>query len=129
MALENLNKVLGAIRRKIEQRRRSIYEAIKEAFSDYEQETYEKAVKSYNSTLKVLAGSVERFNTAVNKRNETREQLITDNLRVVRKEYYPLFDNYKVALEGQKSTNKAITDKEKEIEDVKLEIKGLFHRG
>lgn len=125
VALENLNKVLGAIRKKIEQRRRNVYEAIKGAFSDYEQQAYEKAVKSYTSTLEVLSGSVERFNTAVNKRNETREQLITDNLRVVRKEYYPLFDNYKVALEGQKSTNKALTDKEKEIEDVKLEIKGL----
>ena len=125
VALENLNKVLGAIRMKIEQRRRNIYEAVKDAFSDYEQEAYEKAVNSYKTTLGVLAGSVERFNTAVNKRNETRDQLITDNLRVVRKEYYPLFDNYKVALEGQKSTNKAITDKEKEIEDVKLEIKGL----
>ena len=89
VALENLNKVLGAIRRKIEQRRRNIYEAIKDAFSDYEQEAYEKAVNSYKTTLGVLAGSVERFNTAVNKRNETRDQLITDNLRVVKKEYYP----------------------------------------
>lgn len=125
VALENLNKVLGAIRQKIEQRKRNIYVAIKDAFSDYEQEQYEKAVGTYKTTLAVLASSVERFNTAVNKRNETREQLISDNLRVVRKEYYPLFDNYRTALDGQRANKKAIEDKEKEIETVKLEIKGL----
>ena len=125
VALENLNKWLGVIRGKVEQRKRKIYEAIGEAFSEYEREAYIQAIGNYKTTLTVLTGSVEKFNNTVLKHNETRDQLLTANLRAVRKEYYPLFDNYRAALAGQKANHTAIENKEKEIETVKLEIKGL----
>ncbi len=125
VAIDNLNKVLTAIRRKIELRRRNIYEAIANPFSELEHETYVKAVTDYKHSLKELESCVNRFNKNVLQRNETKELLLTLNLQVARKEYYPLFDNYKTALDGMETNRKAIEKKEKEIETVKFEIKGL----
>ena len=124
-AQAKLNTVIGKVKAKVAQRKRRIYEANPNAFTEEEFKEYETALDEYNKAIAKLGQCVETFNKAVKEHGDLGRRLFATNDRLAKKEYYPLFDAYKKALEEQVANGKAQKTKGDEIDALTVVIKGL----
>jgi energy-coupling factor transporter ATP-binding protein EcfA2 len=121
----NLNKVLDVVREKIEQRKRNIYEALDNPFSEDICKMYMMALATWNNSQDVLQKCVEKFNDSVNKRNKLYQQVRTENNMLARKQLAALLQSYKLAVENSNKNSKDVENKGKECEAIKGEIRAL----
>lgn len=124
-ARTNLNKVLDVVREKIEQRKRNIYEALDNPFSEEECKTYMIALAAWNNSQDVLQKCVARFNDSVSKRHKLYQQVRTENNILARKQLAALLQSYKQAVENSNKNSKDLEDKGHECETIMREIKAL----
>lgn len=124
-ARTNLNKVLDVVREKIEQRKRNIYEALDNPFSEEECKTYMIALAAWNNSQDVLQKCVAKFNDSVSKRNKLYQQIRIENNILARKQLAALLQSYKQAVENSNKNSKDLEDKGNECETIKREIKAL----
>ena len=120
-----MNKVLDVIREKIEQRKRNIYEALDNPFSEGICKTYMVALDTWNNSQDALQKCVNIFNDSVSKRNKLYNKVRIENNLLARKQLSALLQGYKRAIENSNNNNKDLEDKGKECELVKGEIKAL----
>jgi len=124
-ARTNLNNVLKAIRDKIIQRKRKIYEALIEPFDKEMCKAYLEALTAWKDSLDVLQECVDRFNDSVNKHNKLRNQVIKENNLQARKQLSALLSSYKQAIDNKNKSEKDLKDMEQVRETMKVEIKTL----
>lgn len=124
-ARAQLNRVLDAVREKISQRKRNIYEALKEPFGEDVCKAYTEALAGWKNALNVLQECVTRFNDSVSKRTKLYNQVRGENNLLARKQLSALLQSYKQATENSNKNRKDLEDKGKECEAVKGEIKAL----
>lgn len=124
-ARNNLNRILAAIRDKIGQRKRNIYEALADPFGDDVLKAYTEALAGWKSAIDVLENCVKVFNDSVNKRTKLYNQVRTENNLLARKQLSALLQTYKQAADNSGKNRKDLEDKGKECEAVRGEIKVL----
>ncbi len=124
-ARTNMNKVLDVVRAKIEQRKRNIYEALDNPYSEDICKMYMMALATWNNSQDVLQKCVEKFNDSVSKRNKLYQQVRTENNMLARKQLAALLQSYKLAVESSNKNSKDLEGKGKECETIKGEIKAL----
>lgn len=124
-AQANLNHILDVVREKISQRKRNIYEALKEPFDDNSCNAYVDALAAWKGTLDVLEKCVERFNDSVNKRTKLYNQVRKENNLLARKQLAALLMSYKQAIKNSDQNRLDLDEKGKECEKVRGEIKSL----
>lgn len=114
VARENLNKTLEAVREKIEERRRNIYESLKNPFTDEVEKAYIEARTAWRSSLTNLNECVEEFNTSIIRHEELIGQLSSKNKLLARKELADLVSSYKNALEKESKGKEELKELEKQ---------------
>lgn len=124
-AQTNLNHILGAVREKISQRKRNIYETLKEPFDDAFCKAYADALATWKGALDVLEKCVERFNDSVNKRTKLYNRVRTENNMLARKQLAAFLMSYKQAIKNSDQNRLDLVAKNKECEKVQSEIKAL----
>jgi len=124
-AKDELNKVLYTIREKIELRKSDIYKALQNPFTDKIEEAYVKALIDWKRAIKSVRKSVDRFNEAVNKRNELYKRVRQENNLLARKQLSSPLAGYKIALENEKKDKGKRQELEKQKDDLIDSIKEL----
>lgn len=124
-AREALNRVLAAIRDKVEQRKRSIYQPIEEPFDAYFEETFQKAREAWYEALIQLGKLVARFNETVNKRNKLYNQIRNENNLLARKQLTAPLQGYKQALANEAADKTRLGELKGEKEGLEAAIKAL----
>lgn len=124
-ARNKLNHVLTAIRDKIGQRKRNIYEALNQPFGEEALKTYVEALTAWKSVIDVLENCVNVFNESVSKRTKLYNQVRIENNLLARKQLSALLQSYKQATENSEKNRKDLDAKGKECEAVQGEIKAL----
>lgn len=128
VALEQVNKVLAAVRSRIEQRKRNLYERIVEPFTEEEKKTYEDVLAGWKNAQDALTKCVETFNQSVNKRNQLYQKIRNGNNLLARKQLATLLTGYKQAEEESNKNKKALEAKTSERDKIKSEIKALTQK-
>ncbi len=124
-AQANLNRILEMVRKKIDQRRRNIYEALNEPFNDEFCKTYAETVAVWRKTLDILEKLVEKFNDSVKKRTKLYNQIRTENNLLARKQLSALLMGYKQAIDNSNNNRQELDTKGKECENLKRNLKTL----
>lgn len=127
-ARTNINNVLKAIRDKIIQRKRKIYEALIEPFDKETCKAYMEALTAWKDSLDVLQKCVDRFNDSVNKHIKLRKQVTEENNLHARKQLSALLSGYKQAIDNKNKNEKDLKDMEQAQETMKVEIKALLQK-
>lgn len=128
VALEELNKIIAHIRRIIELRRRNIYEAIENPFSEEDRIAYSNAQFNWKKTRDELRRCVRKFNKAVNNRQGLENRIINENNLLARKQFAPVFESLQKAEERMHSTQNAIKVVESRVYKEQILINFLKHQ-
>ena len=128
LALEQYNKVLAAVRARIEQRKRNIYERIDKPFTEEEMKTYEEVLEGLKKKLDVLTKCVETFNISVNKRHILYEKIRIQNNLLARKQLSALLAGYRQAEAKSNNNKKLLEEKHKKCQSLEAKIKQLVQQ-
>lgn len=128
LALEQYNKVLAAVRARIEQRKRNIYERIETPFTGEEMKTYVEVMEGWKSSLDALAKSVETFNFSVKKRHNLYEKIRNQNNLLARKQLSVLLAGYKQAEANSNNNKKYLEEKHRRCQSLEAKIKQLVQQ-
>lgn len=128
LALEQYNKVLAAVRARIEQRKRNIYERMEMPFTDEEMKTYEEVLAGWKKTMEVLTQCVEKFNVSVKKRHTLYEKIRNQNNLLARKQLSALLAGYKQAEANSNNNKKNLEEKHKKCQSFEAKIKQLVQQ-
>lgn len=124
-AITNLNDILYRIREKINQRKRNIYETLREPFTEEDCKTYSDALCVWENVQDVLEQCVKQFNESVKERKKLKKQVQMDNNLLARKQLASIFGVYKQALVNKHKNQQELEAKTKECEKIQSEIKLL----
>ena len=125
VALGNLNKDLEEARRRLEQRKRNIYEPVKEAYSDEELKAYEAHHAEYRKAMQRLDECVKRFNQSVAERGKLKRKIHDGNDLLARKQLAALLQGYDLAMKASDRNATELQRKTGEKEAKENEIKAL----
>ena len=128
VALEQYNKVLAAVRARIEQRKRNIYERIERPFTEEEMKSYEEVLKGWKRSLDVLTKCVETFNISVNKRHSLYEKIRNQNNLLARKQLSILLASYKQAEANSNKNKKYLEEKHRRCQSLETKLKQLIQQ-
>lgn len=128
LALEQYNKVLAAVRARIEQRKRNIYERMEMPFTDEEMKTYEEVLAGWKKTMEVLTQCVEKFNVSVKKRHDLFEKIRNQNNLLARKQLNALLAGYKQAEANSNNNKKYLEEKHKKCQSLEAKVKQLVQQ-
>lgn len=128
LAVEQLNKDVSAVRKRIVLRKRDIYGVIDEAINAEEMAAYNTHLANYMAAMKILETCVETFNRSVNEREELKKKVQQENDLLAKKRLIALLEGYKQANEACKKCKNAISRLEEDKERTESEIKALKAR-
>jgi wobble nucleotide-excising tRNase len=124
-ARTNLNSVLKVVRDKICQRKRNIYETLKNPFDKEVCKAYEEALADWINSLDVIQQCVVLFNDSVSKRARLFNQVRAENNQLARKQLAALLQGYRQAIVDSNQNRTDLEAKGKECEDIRVEINAL----
>ena len=124
-AREAFNRVLAAIRDKVEQRKRNIYQPLQEAIDKNLEQAYLNAKTAWDAALQAVKKCVEQFNETVNKRNKLAAQVRTENYKLARKQLAASLLGYKQAIANEQKDKAKLNVLKGEKEAIEMAIKEL----
>lgn len=124
-AREAFNRVLAAIRDKLEQRKRNIYQPMQEAIDENIEQAYLNSKTAWDAALQEVKKCVKQFNETVNKRNRLASQVRTVNYKMARKQLASPLLAYKQAIANEQAAKAKLNALKLEIEAIETAIKKL----
>ncbi len=128
VAQDNINKVLSLVCRRIEERKRRIYEEMPRAITEEMMEMYREGITEWRKTMTKLEKRVKSFNNTVKERGKLYDRVRNSNNLLARKQFNALLIGYKQAMANNEKNNKSIENKKKEREEQELKIKKLVQQ-
>lgn len=122
---EGLNKVLAAVREKIELRKRNIYKPLQTPFADKMDKEYANACTAWRAALKRVQKCVETFNETVSKRNKLFERIRYKNNLLARKQLASALMGYKMALANEDKDKRKLQALKEQKDELVAAIKEL----
>lgn len=125
---ENLNRVLDLVRRKIEERKRRIYDEMPRAITEEMLDMYRECITEWRKAMTKLEKQVKSFNSTVSERRKLYDRIRNSNNILARKQLNALLLGYKQAVANSDSNKKYLENKRKEREDSEQKIKQLVQQ-
>lgn len=125
---ENLNRVLDLVRRKIEERKRRIYDEMPWAITEEMLDMYRECITEWRKAMTKLEKQVKSFNSTVSERRKLYDRIRNSNNILARKQLNALLLGYKQAVANSDSNKKYLENKRKEREDSEQKIKQLVQQ-
>lgn len=124
-ARDALQRVLAAVRERIEQRKRNIYKPLETAIDDQLGEAYTNARDAWKKALDQVRKCVTTFNETVSKRNKLYEKVRRENFMVARKQLAAMLTGYKMAQTNENADKTKLGVLKGEKETIENTIKAL----
>lgn len=125
---ENLNRILRLVCRRIEERKRRIYEEMPRAITGDMLEMYREGIIEWRKAMTKLEKRVNSFNTTVTERRKLYDRIRNSNNILARKQLHGLLLGYKQSIVNNNSNKKYLENKQKEREKLELKIKQLVQQ-
>ena len=128
VAQDNLNKVLAAVRRIIEERKRRIYDAFSNSISGEIMEVFNARLSEWEKAMILLRKRVDDFNKTVAERRKLYDRIRATNNALARKQLSSLLLSYKQAEANSNSNKGYVEKKHNECQALEDEIKHLVQQ-